>query len=232
MLRVSSGALVTTDDRAVWLSTRFWLPKINVSVVPVCSNVPVPCGRQVRMTRNIGVFGFGGESFSPAVVMQALARVASEDSRIQLVLVGSPGEESTQGRRWRRVALEVGCESHVSFTGVLDAERLQDVLLGIQVMVFPDVSGPTSRKTTLAAALACGKAIVALDGPQRWEGLVRAKAVVLARDWEEVGAAISALYSDPALRGRQEKAALDFYREHMSEDVVAAKVQKFLAGIG
>jgi glycosyltransferase involved in cell wall biosynthesis len=233
LLRWCDGALVTTDDRARWVSERRWLSTRPIAVVPVFSNVPPPdTGRRPGDgSFSIGIFGYGSAAFDPQPVMHALARLAARDGGVRLVLVGAPGEQSPEGRRWRAAAAGVGCASSVHFTGVLEPRRLSAALAGIDIVLFPDIAGPTSRKTTLAAALAYGKPVVALEGPQRWEDLVRAGGVVIARDGEDMAAAIEALRGDPLLRRRQGERGAAFYLQRMAPDVIAARVTAFLEGI-
>jgi glycosyltransferase involved in cell wall biosynthesis len=225
ILRSASGAIVTTQDRAEWLSTRRWLPSVPVEFVPVPSNVPrtafaapTPNG-----ALRIGVFGFRSDGHVVDVVTEAVPR-ASERSR--LVLLGAPGPDSLQADRWRTAAAASGCP--LEFTGVLEPQALSEALSGLDVVVFASSGGPTGRKGTLAAALAHGRPVVAIDGPERWESMVEEHAVVISEhDAGDLAAALALLGESPDLRRRQGERGHDFYRRHQSPEIVAARISAF-----
>ena len=82
-----------------------------------------------------------------------------------------------------------------------------------------------SRKTTLAASLASGRPVVALDGPNTWDDLVRERAIALAEPnslalAETVRKLLADLSATNALgnRGRV------FADRHMSRDQAATIV--------
>jgi glycosyltransferase involved in cell wall biosynthesis len=229
VLRAASGAIVTTQDRADWLSTRRWLAKVPLEFVPVPANVPrtafdepVPNG-----ALRIGVFGFRSDGHVTDVVTEAVPR-ASE--RARLVLLGAPGPNSPQADRWRTAAAASSCP--LEFTGVLEPEALSVALAGLDIVVFPSSGGPTGRKGTLAAALAHGRPVVALDGPDRWESMVDEQAVVLSEhDAGNLADALRRLAQSPDLRRSQGEQGQDFYRRHQSPEIVAARISAFARGL-
>lgn len=215
VVRSASRLIVTTADRAVWLRSRPWLPDRPVSFVPLFSNVPVvPGPTDVEMTTgDVAVLGYGAESTRVDVVTQALAAVS--DEKLRLVLVGAPGSESDAGRIWAKAARRDGCA--MAFTGVLDPETLSTAISSPAIVVFADEPGPTSRKTTLAAALAHGKAIVALDGPNTWDELQASRAVMLVPPQPAaLAAAFKRLLDDADARRTLGDRARAFYEERMA----------------
>jgi glycosyltransferase involved in cell wall biosynthesis len=228
MMRSAQGVAVMTDERAAWLTARVWLPHRPTVVVPVWSNLP-PSSDLVgpRTGFTVGVFGYGTEDFDPSVVMGAVAELVRGPEPVRLVLLGAPGSRSAQGLRWSRAADEAGCGAALSFTGVLELKRLSASLSAVDVVLFPDVNGPTSRKTTLAAALAAAKPVVALDGPQRWEALAEQGAVRLVTNSQQMAEQLRLLLADPVLRAAQGRAAGAFYERMMSPSASLARLQEF-----
>jgi glycosyltransferase involved in cell wall biosynthesis len=133
---------------------------------------------------------------------------------------------------WQAAARGAGCADALTFTGILGEEELAETILDLDVVVLPDEGGPTSRKTTLAAALAYGKAVVALDGPHRWEPLVLEQAVVLAPSTGEgLARELGSLLEDRKRRDQQGERAAAFYRRRMASEVIAASILAFLDSI-
>lgn len=50
------------------------------------------------------------------------------------------------------------------------------MLAACDVLLFADIAGPSSRKTTLAASLASGRPVIAIDGPACWSELIQYEA--------------------------------------------------------
>jgi glycosyltransferase involved in cell wall biosynthesis len=235
LLRRCRALVVTTEERARWVLGHPWLPRRPIAFVPVCSNVPPRAGprhRREGAALSVGVFGFGAEGFLADPVVSAVSRLRAGGLDISLVLLGSPGSESPQGRAWQAAARGAGCADALTFTGILDEEELANALSGLDVVVLPDEGGPTSRKTTLAAALAYGKPVVALDSPYRWEPLLLEQAVVLAPSTGEgLAQELEPLLEDRERRDQQGERAAAFYRRRMAPEVIAASILAFLDSV-
>jgi glycosyltransferase involved in cell wall biosynthesis len=69
------------------------------------------------------------------------------------------------------------------------------------MLLFADVAGPSSRKTTLAGALASGRPVIAVDGPRTWSELVQSEAAwVVRRSAPAIADAIATLLADERRR--------------------------------
>ncbi len=233
-VQASNGVVVTTKDRLDWIRRRPWLPRKPLAFAPVYSNLPQANapertdGEQVV----IGVFGFRAEDVRPELVTQALARLLTRGIDARLVLVGAPGAPSREASIWRAAAAAANCADAVSFTGVLDPLDLAAALSALDIVVLADKAGPTSRRTTLAAALAEGKAVVAFDGPKRWDALVRERAVVtVPQRADELAAELESLARDGERRRAQGARAATFYRRHMTPDVVVDRVLRLVRSV-
>ena len=229
LVAASRAIVVTTPERVQWLQTRRWLPRRPINCTPIFSNIgPVPGSDHVdEVPGRVGVFSFGAESLEAETVVSAIADLRAAVPGAHLVLIGAPGPNSPAGRRWAHAAEAAGCP--LMFTGVIDEAEVSRQLSSCRVVAFPDPAGPAPRRGSLAAALAHGKAVVALDGPQRWEDLVTAGAVVLAQPTRNaLGAALRQLLDDEPLRASVSSKARAFAQERLSP-VRAAKVVLDLA---
>jgi hypothetical protein len=199
VVRASTALVATTDFRAEWIASRAWLPKRPVAVAPVFSTLPPPSGprRSDRQTLLIGLFGYAYQGAAMSVVVDAVRLLVESGAHVELALLGAPGRPSAAADAWLQAARIRGVESALSFSGTLPAQGLSDALAACDVLLFADPSGPTARKTTLAASLASGRPVVAIDGPLRWSKLVQSgSAEVVEPTPDAVAEALRALLAD------------------------------------
>lgn len=236
VVRASAALMVTADERVRWLRSRRWLPRRPVLCAPVYSNLPAPRaaapGLQEEVAR-IGLFGYSYEGAARELVLDSLVRLREQGREPALRLMGAPGPESPAGRGWRQAAEARGLAQAVSFSGRLPAQELSDALAACDVLIFADEAGPSSRKGTLAAALASGRPVVALDGPATWDDLASAGAVVLsAPRAQDLSRALAGLLEDPAAGMRVGGAGRAFYERRMSLERSVDVARELLAAAG
>jgi hypothetical protein len=199
LVRASGALIVTADFQQRWLSSRAWLPERPLRVAPVFSNLPPPhaAPTAARDGHEVGVFGYAYQGAATALVLDAIASLSGHGLAVRLALLGAPGPDSDAGEQWRAAARARGIEELLRFDGPLPAQELSDALAACDVLVMCDASGPTSRKGTLAASLASGSAVVALDGPRTWPELVGDGAVELVgASAEDLAGALERLLAD------------------------------------
>jgi glycosyltransferase involved in cell wall biosynthesis len=231
LVRASSGIVVTADFRADWLNGRWWLPRRDVRVAPVFSNLP-PARPQTgaRIERDlVGLFGYSYGGVAIEAVLDALRLLADRGVPVRLRLLGAPGEDSPSAALWRKQARARGVEQALSFTGSLPPQDLADALASCGVLLFADTSGPSSRKGTLAGSLNSGRPLLATDGPLRWPLLVGAQAArVVAPAGEQLAASLEALLGDAAGADALGARGREFAEREMSVGATAAVVQALL----
>ena len=241
VLRSSAAVVVTTDFRARWLATRPWLPKRPAVLAPVFSNLPAARVASVlrgasasgRSRPAVGLFGYSFQGAAVAQVIEALALARAGGLDVQLRLLGAPGRPSAVADAWLAQARAYGVERALSFSGVLAAQELADALAACELLLFVDGSGPSSRKGTLAASLASGRPVVAIDGPRRWGELVEARAArVVAPTAQALADAIGELLAQESLREQLGARGEAFAREGMSVERAARAVRGALAEVG
>ena len=191
------------DDRhsTDWLASRVWLPRRPVAFAPVFSNVPPPAVRSSpdRQTPVIGLFGYSHEGAAVSLVLDAVRLLEERGRGVRLMLLGAPGRSSAVGEAWLTAARTRAMA--LSFSGTLAAQDLSDALAACDIMLFADSSGPSSRKTTLAASLASGRAVAVTDGPHSWSELIQAQAVhVVQPTPDALASGLDTLLGDEGLR--------------------------------
>lgn len=238
VMRRSSAVLVTADFRARWLETRAWLPRRPIAVAPVFSNLPPPSepAHTHRDGRRIGLFGYAYEGVPMALVLDALRLLrdgGGEGGDARLVLLGAPGEGSAEAAAWRRGARERGLAGALELSGTLAAQPLSDALAACDVLLFVGRHGPSSRKGTLAASLASGSPVVALDGPRGWsEAIERGALRVVAQRPDALAAELAGLLADEPARAALGARGRAFAEERMSAARTAHEVSALLARVG
>src|SRR5438874_306765 len=176
LMRSARAAMVTADFQSSWLASRHWLPSRALAVTPVFSNLPPPSGSSRPRDGGplMGIFGYSYESIDRSIVLDALRIIRADGVAARLRLLGAPGPSSESGERWLELAGERSLAGALTFSGPLPAQALSDELAACDVLRFADSAGPSSRKGSLAAALASGRPVVAIDGHNTWDELIRA----------------------------------------------------------
>lgn len=230
VVRQSAALLVTVEQRARWLASRSWLPSRPMAVAPVFSTLPtLTPGHTEPLEATVGLFGYAHEGSRPAVVLDALRILRDDGIAARLSLLGSPGADSTAAHRWQRAADARGVLDALSFTGTLEAKELSAALGSCEVLLFADSPGPTSRKTTLAAMLASGRPVLAIDGPSSWVQLVQAGAALIVEPHpQDVARGLKQLMQDERERTALGARGHSFYEETMSVEHSARTVAALL----
>ncbi len=211
VMRSSSAVLLTTDFRARWLASRPWLPRRTAAVAPVFSNLPPPVARSPLVPSNLpplvarsplapsnrapalaeppadrvqpvlGLFGYSYQGAALSLVLDAIVLLIRRGVAPRLVLLGAPGPTSAVAGTWVQEARARGIEHGLEFSDTLPAQDLSNALAACDLLLFADAAGPSSRKGTLAASLASGRPVLAIDGHRRWLELVWAEAAAVVQ---------------------------------------------------
>jgi glycosyltransferase involved in cell wall biosynthesis len=237
VMRASAAVLVTAPFRAEWLAAQRWLPRRTIGVAPVFSNLPAPLQHDAAPAQGrhvIGLFGYAYEGAAASLVLDALRLLHERGRDVRMELLGAPGRDSAAAAAWLEGARARGIEHMLSFSGVLSAQDLSDALAACEVLLHPEPSGPTSRKGTLAASLASGTAVVAVDGPRRWSELIASDAALIAQPSPRALAdAIDGLLADARAREQLGARGGEFARRAMgverSATVVAGLLEELVS---
>ncbi len=185
----------------------------------------------------VGLFGYSAEGAAVELTLDALRLLADRGVPVELSLLGAPGRDSSAGEMWLLAARTRGVEDALTFSGVVAPQALSDALAACDVLLFAETAGPTTRKTTLAASLAAGRPLVAIDGPSAWLELARAHAArIVPPAAPALADALQELLADPALREAQGARGRAFAQERMSAAgnarIVGELLEEVLAGRG
>ncbi len=180
----------------------------------------------------LGLFGYSYQGAALALVLDAIVLLAKHGVAPRLALLGAPGRTSEVAGTWLREARARGIEHALEFSDTLPAQDLSNALAACDLLLFVDAAGPSSRKGTLAASLASGRPVLAIDGPRRWLELVWAEAaLVLEPTAPALSDAIRELLGDDAARQALGARGRAFAEERMGVARTAEAVRKLLDGV-
>ncbi len=234
VMRSSTAVLLTTDFRAEWLAARPWLPKRTAAVAPVFSNLPPPLAGPPACRANpvVGLFGYSYEGAAVSLALDAVVLLRSRGLAVRLALLGAPGRASRVAEVWLQAARARDIEHALELSGALPAQELSNALAGCEVLLFADAAGPSSRKGTLAASLASGRPVLAIDGPRRWPELIQAEAArVVAPTAQALAEATRELLADVDAREALGARGRAFAEQRMGVKRTAEVVGGLLAGV-
>jgi glycosyltransferase involved in cell wall biosynthesis len=234
VMRAASGVVVTADFQAARLAARRWLPRRPVAVAPVFSNLPPPTRalRPARQGHVVGLFGYSYEGIAISLVLDAIRLVRDGGMQVELILLGAPGSSSPSAHAWLHAARGRDLTEALSFSGTLPPQALSDALASCDALLFADTAGPSSRKGSLAAALASGVPVIAIDGRLRWSRLVDSKAAhVVSPTPHHLADAIRAVLIDQALGAALGERGRAFAERSMGVAVTVDAIIALLAGL-
>jgi glycosyltransferase involved in cell wall biosynthesis len=220
VLAGSDRAFVTTDSRlrlvaplalAVGAASRLGVVRVGANALPVPRR---PSGGELRL----GLFSTLGPGRRHDALLAAFAIVARA-TPARLILIGDLGELGTA----LRARLESGIAAHpfrdrIEVTGKLDLAHAADAVAGLDVYVFPNETGITTRSGTLPTALGSGVPVVGTRGPETDPLFVNGENVLFAEslDPRHLAGATLRVAQDAALRDRLSRGARRLHDEHLA----------------
>ncbi|HLK86443.1 MAG TPA: glycosyltransferase [Candidatus Binataceae bacterium] len=227
--RAMAFVLMRTANRCL-ISTSAWEPKLRalggaqmpIALAPVPSNVPlIDDGAGVRALRGalaaggggaiIGHFGTARERWTAECLAATVPEVLRDRPGATFVLIG----RDSLDLRNRVLAHAPELHERVRATGPLALDDISRHLSACDVLWQPYADGASTRRTSLMAALAHGRAVLTTAGELTEPLWHESGAVALADvgDAAACGAALAHLAEDAAQRARMGAAAAALYAQ-------------------
>ncbi len=185
-----------------------------------------------RVQPVLGLFGYSYQGAALSLVLDAIVLLIRRGVAPRLVLLGAPGPTSAVAGTWVREARARGIEHGLEFSDTLPAQDLSNALAACDLLLFADAAGPSSRKGTLAASLASGRPVLAIDGHRRWLELVWAEAAAVVQPAAPALAdAIHELLEDGVAREALGARGRAFAEERMGVKRTVEAVRGLLTGV-
>jgi glycosyltransferase involved in cell wall biosynthesis len=98
-------------------------------------------------------------------------------------------------------------------------------LANLDLVIFANDLGPSSRRTTIANALAHGVPVIAFDGAERWDRFSQADAIAVVRpEPKDLTTALDCLLQSADRRADLGERGRQLYEAHMSLATVAQQL--------
>lgn len=173
----------------------------------------------------VGHFSSFGERVA-SMLERTLAELFVRDPHVQVLLLGGRSNEFVE----RFVQTHPGVEGRLRALGRVDEVRAAEAIVACDVLLYPFPDGISTRRTSVMAALALGKAVVTNHG-ENSEGLFeRERCVALVSSEGEIAARVTTLLADRAGREKLGARAREVYFERFSIDVVVAGLSLLRSG--
>jgi glycosyltransferase involved in cell wall biosynthesis len=177
----------------------------------------------------LGLFGYAYEGVARELVLDTLAQLRAAGADARLLLLGAPGPGSAHGLAWRAAAERRGLSRALAFSDVLPAQELADAIAGCAVLLCAAAQGPTPTRGTLAASLASGRPVVAIDGPRTWSELIQSEAALLvAPTAAALAGALARVLADEPGREALGARGRAFYEQRMALELSAELISALL----
>ncbi|CAG7632435.1 glycosyltransferase family 4 protein [Paenibacillus allorhizosphaerae] len=228
----SSRFQIVTNHKREHALKRFWNGKIYR--IPA-GNVSGRKDDALRTPRYpwpyITWFGTLSELQRLEELVWAFAGLAGKHKELRLVLVGGFNVKASRVAEIKRYAEEQGFAERLVIRGFVDDDELSDILYGSVVNVFVESSGPSGRRTVVAAYLRSGRALVAINGSETDPEFIHGENVLLAGDRDESALAeqIRCVLERDSVRKRLEKGARSLYQQHYSDEALSEKLTDMLS---
>ena len=240
ILQRAMAATLIRASRRVYVATEAWLPYLHpyapasmtVVTLPIPSSIPVVSrSRSLEMLRSellssgsslVGHFGTYGDHVRP-LVAEVLIAVLQRDTNVAAVCAGEGSHEFV--RALVRTAPALAPRLHS--TGRLPSEDVSLHLQACDVLVQPYPDGVTTRRTTIMAALANGRAVVTTDGRLTEPVWRRTKAAMLvpAGDCAALACAVGRLLDDRHARASLAAQASSIYTAEFAMERTIASLR-------
>ncbi|MGI8425184.1 MAG: glycosyltransferase [Actinomycetota bacterium] len=220
----SSSLIVTSEEQRERLSNPFVRSGRRAFKIPVWSTIPVQLqdagdlGNRPEAQKVLGTFGWARRDAAIDVVLDAVRSLVSERFDIKLLFIGAPGPHSHEAQQWKEAAASRGIGSRVVFTGEKsEPEQISVDLSSLDVYLHVDPAGVSTGRTSLAAAFAHGRPIVAFVGDKRPAGLREPEELLLVPlDPEALTASLKQVLTSNSLNRRLSEGAQRAYRREMA----------------
>lgn len=248
--RLQTKYILSFTDSAITTCARYkdtlqclWPHPLPIAIIPVGSNIePVIIAPEELMARRRQIFPAGAKVFGlfsrlcPArnfpFAVRTLQRARQQGLDAWLYLIGRVESSHPQlFEELMQLADKLGVKSYVVATGELSKEDLSVCLKMVDVFIFPQTDGISTRNTALMAAIAHGLPVVSFKPqPGNFEGFYIPCGVLVDRNDEEgfIQAAVESLKKSDSLSPTA-SANSDYYYKYFSWPVIA---QKYLQALG
>lgn len=221
----STGAIVGNPEAQQLLKDRGFEQSVLVSPQ---LGIDEPENRpNLVQTRKIGFVGRLTPEKGVECLLTAFARVSTQFSGIQLIIVGS----GPQGLILKNRVVDLGISQKVVFTGSVDHYSAIELIETLDILILPSIDTVFWKEQfghVIIEAMALGVAVIGSDaGAISW--VIQDAGLVFAQNnVNDLSNKLALLLSDEALRLQLIMRGQELVREKYSHEVIAKNIGRFL----
>ncbi|WAH39896.1 glycosyltransferase [Alicyclobacillus fastidiosus] len=235
LIGLGSNRVIVTNDFRYRALTRRWRWFFGNKV----SRVPAGCisGRGSHELTDcspapyITWFGTLSEDQKLEKLVSAFYSVSQDIPDLRLVLMGAFDKQALRIQRIQSNIATWKLEDRVLIRGFVEDEELGATLAGSFVNFHMAGSGPSGRRTVVAAYLKSGRPLVAVDGHETDPEFIHGQNVCFVKsEATAIRDVIIKLWHDPNFRNKLAQGSRRLYAEMYSDERIRQKLQSLLAG--
>ena len=204
--------------------------------IPVGSNIPVYVSNEENrliMRKQLiskdhflmGIFGRWHSWANYELAFRTLRGLLDRGRHVSLLCIGELGGTKGVKEPLMEVVKELGLENDVIFTGYLSNEDVSRYLNILDLYLFTREEGPTSRNTTLIAAMAHGVPIISTMGIEPDNIFLQSNAMLFIKSSQlhELPGLIERVIDNPSLQGELRSKARSLFEKEFSWGKIAKR---------
>lgn len=175
---------------------------------------------------------FGTLSFDQKLeeLVQAFCDVGGQCPGLRLLIVGAMDWNDQRVLSVQKYISDAGLEDRIILRGFMEEEELSMTLNDSLVNFHLASSGPSGRRTVVAAYLKAGRPIVAIRGHETDPEFVHGKNVYFVQPVKSsIGEAIVKLWSSAHIRDELSAGSIDLYESSYADSVVLRRISDALS---
>ncbi|MFB5189226.1 glycosyltransferase family 4 protein [Alicyclobacillus fastidiosus] len=236
LIGVGSNQVIVTNDLRYRALTRRWRWFFANKV----SRIPAGCisGRSRHTVSDrpnypyITWFGTLSDDQKLEELVSAFCSASKDVPDLRLVIMGAFDWQAHRIRDIQSNIAKWKLGNRVLIRGFVDEEELGPTLAGSFANFHMAGSGPSGRRTVVAAYLKSGRALVAVDGHETDPEFIHGKNVYFVEpDASAIRDVIIRLWRDPNLRNKLASGSRRLYDQMYSDETIRHKLLRVLAGI-
>lgn len=206
-----------------------------VELLFVGANASPVARRSHPGSRRLGIFSTLARWRRFDVMIDAFEIVHRRHPDTELVLIGDLGTDASPSYRALKAAVaRSSATTHIRLTGALPLSAVAEEIAALDVYLFPDEGGPTTRSSTLPIAFGSGIPVVATCGPNTpRDFFVDGQSLAFAEGMTPLALAAAALrvLEDPSWAATLSRGGRALYERHLSWDAIADQLSPTSGGL-
>jgi glycosyltransferase involved in cell wall biosynthesis len=228
---IASRAMIITNHKRERALHLLWRRKVHrIHAGNISGRKDLHLRRQRFDYPYITWFGTLSDDQRLTSMMEAFVGLAKNNSELRLVMVGGFDVLHQRILDMEQRVDDDTIWSRVVVKGFAEDDELSDILSGSLANLILVGSGPSGRRSVVAAYLKSGRPIIAIDGAETDPEFIHQENILLVPDLQPdaLQSAIELLISDHTLRDKLERGGARLYDAAYSDQTIVSQLDRLL----